>query len=818
MGKNITVRVGDSLQNFQDVNITRFNEVGGGLAQFVNPEQLSEASNIHIIPYYPESIITDAQKQEIIQALTLLKEDEGEFSVFIKRSKSIIPATYTIISRTVVVYGTDHDVSNPRTYRISLHTNGTLTVSDEAFYVYDIGGIDDDTKAPVGSVVAGYVQEYVKEHGGEGGGGIAQETDPTVPAWAKEPTKPSYTAKEVGALPDTYTPPDQTAEQVGADPKGTADAKVSAHNVSNNSHNDIRLLIEGLASRLNTLADSTDEDLDQLSEVVAYIKANKSLIDSITTSKVSVSDIINNLTTNVSTKPLSAAQGVALKALIDAITVPTKLSQLSGDTTHRTVTDAEKTAWNAKSNFSGAYADLTGKPTIPTVPTNISAFNNDAGYIKDVDLDSAVDDALTEAKESGEFDGADGERGTGILKITTAPSAYTTATGGFTPAYRIALSTVLTQSKASKVLVGDTIAYNYYQYPVGYVDSSYVYVGARTSVRGATGATGETGPAGKDGKDSAYILADGETLEDAPADVDVVIDPNGEGADCIYAPEKATVGQTIVVKAVDANGKPTEWEAVDFPEGGGASSWNDLTDKPFGLEYIGGDTLTVDFADIIRQVEEGTLPLVGNAFIKVSDTILKTDDFAGGCFLEILGQSYYIPPEEIPDMIDELTPNSFAFWDGILSVGKQDVGVDFDEGLVFNEAGLYMAVLAEEGIFTLTLPNFNGFVSEQLKLIDEKYIPHQKYIYTNDMKDGCYLYEDPELTKKLGYADLPKSTDFNIAVVVGGAHYVYMKPLYVTSEGFNISEGFGIVGAMNSNGFIKYYTAEYTPPATTGEE
>ena len=31
------------------------------------------------------------------------------------------------------------------------------------------------------------------------GGGITKETDPTVPQWAKEPTKPSYTAEEVGA-------------------------------------------------------------------------------------------------------------------------------------------------------------------------------------------------------------------------------------------------------------------------------------------------------------------------------------------------------------------------------------------------------------------------------------------------------------------------------------------------------------------------------------------------------------------------------------------------------------------------------------------
>lgn len=41
----------------------------------------------------------------------------------------------------------------------------------------------------------------------------------------------------------------------------------------------------------------------------------------------------------------------------------------------------------------------------------------------------------------------------------------------------------------------------------------------------------------------------------------------------------AEVGQTIRVTAVDENGKPTEWEAVDFPEGGGATTWEDLGSK-----------------------------------------------------------------------------------------------------------------------------------------------------------------------------------------------------------------------------------------------
>ena len=102
----------------------------------------------------------------------------------------------------------------------------------------------------------------------------------------------------------------------------TSESKVSAHNTGTDTHSDIRLLIQGLTDRLNALADSDDTTLDQLSEVVAYIKSNRDLISSITTDKVSVADIVDNLTTNVSNKPLSAAQGVALKALINAIEVP----------------------------------------------------------------------------------------------------------------------------------------------------------------------------------------------------------------------------------------------------------------------------------------------------------------------------------------------------------------------------------------------------------------------------------------------------------------------------------------------------------------
>lgn len=49
----------------------------------------------------------------------------------------------------------------------------------------------------------------------------------------------------------------------------------------------------------------------------------------------------------------------------------------------------------------------------------------------------------------------------------------------------------------------------------------------------------------------------------------------GEGeTDGIPTPSTAEVGQTVVVSAVDENGKPTEWEAADLPSGGsGCSEW-----------------------------------------------------------------------------------------------------------------------------------------------------------------------------------------------------------------------------------------------------
>ena len=86
------------------------------------------------------------------------------------------------------------------------------------------------------------------------------------------------------------------------------------------------------------------------------------------------------------------------------VNVPTTLSGLVDDSTHRLVTDGEKATWNAKSDFSGSYDDLTDKPEIPT---KVSDLTNDTGFItKSVnDLDNyTLTSDLADVATSGDYD------------------------------------------------------------------------------------------------------------------------------------------------------------------------------------------------------------------------------------------------------------------------------------------------------------------------------------------------------------------------------------------------------------------------------
>ena len=128
-----------------------------------------------------------------------------------------------------------------------------------------------------------------------------------------------------------------------------------------------------------------------------------------------------------------AAKGFYTKSEVDGliakIAVPTKLSQLREDTTHRTVSDAEKANWNNK--FSGSYTDLSNKPTIPSKLSQLVEDNNHVTITK-AQRDK-IDNVPTQFKTinnqsivgTGNIDIPTGGTGTSIT-VDTALSATST--------------------------------------------------------------------------------------------------------------------------------------------------------------------------------------------------------------------------------------------------------------------------------------------------------------------------------------------------------------------------------------------------------
>lgn len=103
--------------------------------------------------------------------------------------------------------------------------------------------------------------------------------------------------------------------------------------------------------------------------------------------------LVDNLTSTSTTTALTANQGRVLNASI---------TTHSGDTVKH-ITSAERTAWNAKSDFSGSYNDLTNKPNIPT-PTTVeniltststtSALSSNQGRVLNTNITNHINDVV----------------------------------------------------------------------------------------------------------------------------------------------------------------------------------------------------------------------------------------------------------------------------------------------------------------------------------------------------------------------------------------------------------------------------------------
>jgi hypothetical protein len=244
--------------------------------------------------------------------------------------------------------------------------------------------------------------------------------------------------------------------------------------------------------------------------------------------------------------PLSAAQGVALKLLID--------------------------------NLAGI---VEGKVTVEQ-------------------LSAAVEQALTTAKESGDFDG---RRGYAILRVTTSTtSASGTGDTGAAIKYKISLSTVRAEAGVDEVLVGDTVLRaSEYMYPVVKVDASYVYLGEYTSIKGNPGKAGDDGKtAYQYAQDGGYTGTEAEFAEKLAQD---------------WLPKNQGTANAGKILMVGSDGLIT---LGDMPEGGSGIGYVDsnnniiitaeLPDGTYSVKYETADGL-IDIGELeLGAVEEPEEP------------------------------------------------------------------------------------------------------------------------------------------------------------------------------------------------------------------
>ena len=146
---------------------------------------------------------------------------------------------------------------------------------------------------------------------------------------------------------------------------------------------------------------------------------------------------------------------------------------------------------------------------------------------------------------------------------------------------------------------------------------------------------------------------------------------------------------------------------------GGAFSWNDLADKPFGETTVKGDTLTWD------GNTEGLVSAV-NLFYNVSNVIVSMSDLANGYTITLGDTTATLPSESVTEIATGvlMLPDASVWF-----VSEEGIGVVLDDGLVFTEAGVYFLRNGEAFTSSLTIPGYNGFDTITIQTIDAKNLP-----------------------------------------------------------------------------------------------
>lgn len=358
-----------ALMNFLDQEFRYINEdindvrdsIPDNVSQLTNDSGYITASDIPPIPTVPTDISAFTNDVGYITSYTdeklkvnSISRDSGNYYPILTDT-SLEPSTkirhsglkYQISSDNATLYVGIAAGSSSKQGKISLTNLGyftTLTGSNngqnnEIVFPNNSGTVALTSDIPtiptnVSSFVndAGYMTSYT-------------ETDPTVPTWAKQSSKPTYTASEVGALPSTTKIPSKTSDLTNDSGFITSDSDEKLATDNNTSIGNFNLIF-GTPGYYGPERKKTD----------SFLRFSRS------SNARGVLQIGENGSAVGELRLFTTTSG-GYAAIVPSETAGDKIITLP--------------------DTSGTIA-LTSN--IPTVPTNVSSFTNDAGYLTSSDI------------------------------------------------------------------------------------------------------------------------------------------------------------------------------------------------------------------------------------------------------------------------------------------------------------------------------------------------------------------------------------------------------------------------------------------------
>ena len=181
--------------------------------------------------------------------------------------------------------------------------------------------------------------------------------------WAKQPEKP------------TYTP-----EEIGAEKAGTSDGifrSAMKYTDGEISRLEDTVIPDNVATLEQKITD-LNQSVVNLQDAKAK-KVHTHLVADITDFPTSLPASDVHDWAKAETKPVYTYEEVG--ALSSSTHIPSTLEEMTDDQNHRTVSDVEKKTWNAKSEFSGSYNDLTDVPEIKQLTDDLKAKYDNAATL-----------------------------------------------------------------------------------------------------------------------------------------------------------------------------------------------------------------------------------------------------------------------------------------------------------------------------------------------------------------------------------------------------------------------------------------------------